>query len=235
MGRRGRNPPGTRSARFTRTPWASTREMDEIVWAVNPEYYTLESLVNYLCRYAQTFLSAAHLRAAGTCRWIFLHGWYTPDIRHNLFLAFKEALNNIVKHSGASEVRVTIDLLPAELRLELRDDGRGLQGSLATVAGPDSENPDRIASGLGLDGIRRRLTRLGGGSKSGALWTRAPPVSFGCRSKPCLPAGLRPGDHPEEQGDCGRPGACDCRRLASPRSSEGGLISPVSKRASAWG
>lgn len=139
-----------------------TREMDEIVWAVNPAHDTLDSLVNYLCRYAQTFLNAAHLR----CRLdvpLDLPAWgVRTDVRHNLFLAFKEVLNNIVKHAGASEVRLGIRLSSTEMRVELCDDGRGLEGRNELEPKPENEDLDRIASGLGLEGIRRRLTRLGG-------------------------------------------------------------------------
>jgi signal transduction histidine kinase/ligand-binding sensor domain-containing protein len=144
------------------TARALTREMDEIVWAVNPEHDTLESLVNYLCRYAQTFLSAAQLRCRLDVPLDIPARLVHADVRHNLFLAFKEVLNNIVKHACATKVWVTIDLLPTELRLELRDDGLGLQGSPAAEASSNTEDSDRIASGLGLDGIRRRLTQMGG-------------------------------------------------------------------------
>jgi signal transduction histidine kinase len=139
-----------------------TREMDEIVWAVNPEHDTLESLVNYLCRYGQTFLNAAHLR----CRLdvpVDLPGWpVRAEVRHNLFLAFKEILNNIVRHAGATEVRLAVSLSPTEFRLTLRDDGRGFAGEPQTELEPEGEDSDRIATGLGLESIQRRLTRVGG-------------------------------------------------------------------------
>lgn len=145
-----------------RTARELTREMDEIVWAVNPEHDTLESLVNYLCRYSQTYLNAAHLR----CRLdvpVELPGWSVrAEVRHNLFLAFKEILNNIVKHADATEVRVVISLTPTEFRLELRDNGRGLGTHLAAESNVEPEDSDRIASGLGLENIRRRLTGLDG-------------------------------------------------------------------------
>src|SRR5207237_10090099 len=72
-----------------------TRAMDEIVWAVNPKHDSLDSLVTYLGRFAQTFLSGAGIR----CRLdvpLHLPSWaLTAEIRHNLFLAFKETLNNV--------------------------------------------------------------------------------------------------------------------------------------------
>ena len=88
-----------------RTARELTRAMDEIVWAVNPKHDTLDSLVTYLGRFAQTFLSAPEIR----CRLdvpLSVPAWaLTAEIRHHVFLAFKEALNNVVKHARASEVR----------------------------------------------------------------------------------------------------------------------------------
>ena len=79
--------------------------MDEIVWAVNPQHDTLDSLATYLGKFAQDFLAAAHIR----CRLevpIELPAWpLTAEVRHNIFLAFKEGLNNAVKHARTKEVR----------------------------------------------------------------------------------------------------------------------------------
>src|SRR5712664_3821276 len=88
-----------------------TRAMDEIVWAVNPKHDSLDSLVTYLGRFAQNFLSTAGIR----CRLDeppHLPAWtFTVEVRHNVFLAFKEALHNVVKHAGASEVQVSFELM----------------------------------------------------------------------------------------------------------------------------
>jgi signal transduction histidine kinase/ligand-binding sensor domain-containing protein len=134
-----------------------TRAMDEIVWAVNPRHDTLESLTNYIARFAHDFLSAANIR----CRLDVPIG--VPDlvvrseIRHNLFLAFKEALNNAVKHSGASEVRVSIQFEPDKITLIVADNGLGFD-----VNNPPSRVNNRPAGGHGIIGIRSRLEQVGG-------------------------------------------------------------------------
>ena len=102
-----------------------TRAMDEIVWAVNPKHDTLDSLVTYLGRYAQHFLSSAGVR----CRLdvpVYPPAWaLTSEIRHNVFLAFKEALHNVVKHAAATEVRISLELEPDGFSLMVADNGRG--------------------------------------------------------------------------------------------------------------
>jgi len=123
--------------------------LDEIVWAMNPEHDSLSSLVSYFCLYAERFLGLANI------------AWHLdpaapPDQpldsrrRHQLFLAFREALNNIVRHSGATEVTLRVQLDAGELRLSINDNGRGLSAN-APAAGMD-----------GMANMRARMEKLGG-------------------------------------------------------------------------
>jgi len=78
-------------------------------------------------------------------------------VRHNLFLAVKEALHNVAKHAGATEVRLTLTLAKDGFAWEVADNGRGF------VSGePAPSSPDRLASGNGLANMRRRLADIGG-------------------------------------------------------------------------
>jgi len=135
-----------------------TRAMDEIVWAVNPRHDTLESLTNYVTRFAHDFLSAAHIRCrldtAADVPELAVHS----EIRHNLFLAFKETLNNVVKHSGATEVQVSLETVGKELRLSVADNGAGL----AARSKAQLPAPERLVTGYGMGGIKSRLEQIGG-------------------------------------------------------------------------
>jgi signal transduction histidine kinase/ligand-binding sensor domain-containing protein len=140
------------------TARALTRAMDEIVWAVNPRFDSLESLTNYLEKLAQDFLATAGLRCRLDMPGQFPQWPLTSEVRHNLFLAFKEALNNVVKHAAASEVRISLSVAPAGFELVVADNGRGFDPtSPAPVAGSD-----RFAPGNGLENMRRRLAEAGG-------------------------------------------------------------------------
>ncbi|MGC3959220.1 MAG: triple tyrosine motif-containing protein [Verrucomicrobiota bacterium] len=134
-----------------------TRAMDEIVWAVNPRHDTLDSLTNYIARFAHDFLSAAQIRCRLDAPTQVPELTVRSEVRHNLFLAFKETLNNAVKHSGANEVLVTFELRPAGLKLRVSDNGVGFDSnSRRSSAG------DRVISGYGIAGIHRRLEQIGG-------------------------------------------------------------------------
>jgi signal transduction histidine kinase len=130
-----------------------TRAMDEIVWAVNPRHDRLDSLASYLSRFANEYLSVAEIRCRLNLPLHLPTQPVTAEVRHNLFLAFKEALHNIVKHAAANEVRVELKLESAQLTLHVADDGRGF--SMATPEG-------RTARGNGLANMHQRLAEIGG-------------------------------------------------------------------------
>lgn len=139
-----------------------TRAMDEIVWAVNPKHDTLDSLVTYLGRFAQNFLSTAGIR----CRLdvpVNLPSWaLTSEIRHNVYLALKEALNNVVKHAHATEVRLSLELQPHGFLLVVADNGHGFDWDTSTARVTHPSDNGRFASGNGVNNMRRRLEEIGG-------------------------------------------------------------------------
>ena len=132
-----------------------TRAMDEIVWAVDPQNDTLDSLVSYLSKFAQEYLIVAKVR----CR-LDLPDEIPPwtlraEVRHNLFLAFKEALNNVAKHAEANEVWLRLKIDGDTFALAVEDNGRGLGESKNKQTG-------RISSGRGLGNLNSRLAPHGG-------------------------------------------------------------------------
>ncbi len=109
----------------------TTRSLDEIVWALNSSNDTLESLVNYACKYAQDYFALAGIRYRAELPTQLPPTPILPEVRHNVFLAFKEAVNNVVKHAQATEAHVKLELAPAQFILTVSDNGRGL-GDLST-------------------------------------------------------------------------------------------------------
>jgi len=127
-----------------------TRAMDEIVWAVNPKHDTLESLASYLEKFAQDFLELAGIRCRLDVPVQFPEWPLMADVRHNVFLAFKEAVHNAVKHAEASEVRVSLVLKSTGFELSVVDNGRGFSFQ------PGAKR------GNGLDNMVVRMRNLGG-------------------------------------------------------------------------
>ncbi|MEI6075398.1 MAG: sensor histidine kinase [Verrucomicrobiota bacterium] len=124
--------------------------LDEIVWAVNPKHDSTKSLSSYFCDYAQEFLRPSPI----ACRLDVAND--LPDLpleshaRHQLFLAFKEALTNVVRHAQATAVTVIIDAVENELRVAVEDNGRGFHEGFQ---GPTAD---------GLQNMAGRLKSIGG-------------------------------------------------------------------------
>ena len=124
--------------------------LDEIVWAVNPREDTLRSLVEYIAAFAREFLDIARIPLRGEItRDIPDHPIGAPQ-RHGVFLAAREALNNIAKHSGATAVKLRIGIEGGSLEIRIEDNGRGFNPEYAR------------GSGDGLGNLDRRMREAGG-------------------------------------------------------------------------
>ncbi len=130
----------------------TSRALDEIVWAVNPSNDTLDGLINYFCKYAQEYLTVAGLRYRLDVPDQLPRTPIPPDVRHNVFLASKEAVTNIVRHAKASAVWIRMRLEPTRFVLEIEDNGQGM-------ANMDQE---RARTRNGLSNMRKRLEEIGG-------------------------------------------------------------------------
>jgi signal transduction histidine kinase/ligand-binding sensor domain-containing protein len=137
---------------ISQTARETTRALDEIVWTVNPSNDTLDGLINYICKHAQEYLAVAGLRYRLDVPAQLPKTEISPETRHNVFLAAKEAVTNIVKHSGASEAAIRMKLEAESFTLEIQDNGRGPAGLKAKAA--ESRN--------GLRNMRRRMEDVGG-------------------------------------------------------------------------
>jgi signal transduction histidine kinase len=150
---------------ISQTARETTRSLDEIVWAVNPSNDTLDGLINYACKYAQEYLAVAGLRYRAEVPAQLPAIAIPPEVRHNVFLAFKEAVHNVVKHAQASEVWIRLRLQSGNFVLSIEDNGRGLGGRDANAT--QTRN--------GLRNMRRRMDdihgefSIGPGTKTGTI------------------------------------------------------------------
>ena len=141
---------GERIEKMASTARLAVKSLDEIVWAVNPRNDTLAHLIDYTGQFA-----ADYLRAAGV-RCLLDVPEHTPprevptNVRHNVFLVVKEALQNIVKHAHATEVWLRVSATTLGLRIVIEDNGSGFERA------PE----DALADGL--RNMHQRMKELGG-------------------------------------------------------------------------
>lgn len=132
---------------------ATTQEivsaLDEIVWAVNPSHDKLDSLVAYCGKYAQDFFRIAGVQCRLDLDFNVPDWPLTSQMRHHLFLSFKEVLNNSVRHAHPTAVRISFTMGNDSFALTVRDNGTGF-------------DPDHIPRSNGLINMRQRLREIGG-------------------------------------------------------------------------
>lgn len=141
----------TQTQQITKTAHEMVQSLETIVWAVRPENDSLKSLVEYMNRRADELfenLPRQYLFAVrGAIPSISLHA----ETRHNVYLAYREALTNALKHSGATRFRIELLFQSATCRIVISDDGKGF-------------HPDAVrVGGTGLRNMRMRMEQVGGG------------------------------------------------------------------------
>ena len=124
--------------------------MDEILWAVNPRRDTLNDFASYVCGYAQKSLAATPIQCVLDVDPEMPVAAFDLALRRSLLMAIKEALNNVVKHSGATELGLQIHWRGQRLVVVVQDNGRGF----------DTEKTGSERNGL--TNIAKRMDEMGG-------------------------------------------------------------------------
>ena len=122
--------------------------LDVIVWAVDPEDNSLQSLADYLSEYTDDFFSHTKIFCRFKVPVSFAKIVLEGRVRHELLMAVKEALNNVVRHSEATEVEFQMAVSGNDLEIGIADNGKGFELS-------DNE-------GHGLKNLSVRLVKIGG-------------------------------------------------------------------------
>ena len=127
------------------------RDLDAVVWAVNPRNDSLVNLAAYLSQFFLESFRATTVRTRLDVPEELPDQPISPEARQHLFLAAKEAMNNVIKHANATEVRLKMAVTAKVFELRLEDDGIGFA-------------PDTVAASKrhGLRNLRARIEALGG-------------------------------------------------------------------------
>jgi signal transduction histidine kinase len=123
--------------------------MSDIVWAINPKRESLLDLTRRMRQHAEEVFTLRDIAlrfdapdAADSSR-------LGVDVRRDLLLIFKEAVNNSARHSRCSRVEIDLHIKGSRLSLTVLDDGVGFDSSMER-------------EGQGLTSMQRRAQRLKG-------------------------------------------------------------------------
>jgi signal transduction histidine kinase len=125
--------------------------MSDIVWAISPRKDRLRNLTQRMREFAGEILGPRGIEFQLQAASIDQDMTVGPEVRRQVFLIFKEGVNNIVRHSASTRVVCDFHLEGGQLVLRLSDNGRGFCPTAASV-------PER--EGHGLQSMRRRAAGL---------------------------------------------------------------------------
>jgi signal transduction histidine kinase len=135
--------------------------MSDIVWAINPQNDRVAKITDRMKNFAQTLLSAKniafHFQADEELNEITLN----MQQRRNLFLVFKEAVNNAAKYSDCSNLEVSILGEDHSIRMQVKDDGKGFDQGVSTNGNGITNMQQRAQE---INGIFRMVSEKGAGT-----------------------------------------------------------------------
>jgi hypothetical protein len=121
----------------------------DMVWAINPKRDHLSDLVHRVRRFSGDMLGGRDIALNFRTSEVSVDPILGPEVRHHVLLIAKEAVNNVARHSGATQAVIDLEWSPKYLILRVCDNGCGFDDSCC-------------AAGNGLSNMRRRAAMLDG-------------------------------------------------------------------------
>jgi ligand-binding sensor domain-containing protein/two-component sensor histidine kinase len=101
--------------------------MDEIIWSVDPKYDNLDELINFFTNYARSYFEETNIKLRFDFPFEIPPHPLSVEERHQLFNILKESLTNVLKHSSASEVELSLKENENVFIISIRDNGIGFE------------------------------------------------------------------------------------------------------------
>jgi signal transduction histidine kinase/ligand-binding sensor domain-containing protein len=127
---------------------AAASTIRDVIWNIDARNDSMGDMINYMHEHIHNMLNPAGIEFS------FQHADVNGDkklhinFRQNVYLIFKEAINNIVKHSGADYVQVSLEQKRGLFTMMIKDNGKGM-------------TEKNLSTGQGLHNMKMRATRIG--------------------------------------------------------------------------
>ncbi|NJO01558.1 MAG: hypothetical protein HC880_07600 [Bacteroidia bacterium] len=125
------------------------QSINDVVWSIDERYDKLQDLMSRMQTYLHEVLEPAGIQP------IFRSETSHPDkmldiqARRSIYLIFKEAVHNVIKHSNATQLELCIREMKNYFEMSIRDNGNGVGKSLGSL-------------GHGLKNMQQRAKEMGG-------------------------------------------------------------------------
>ncbi len=123
--------------------------MSDIIWNINPGNDTIEEVMSRMREYATTILEAKNIEYTFNFPKEKMDCKLTMDVKNNMYLIFKEAVNNLSKYSVASQVNLSLTFDEKSIHLKVEDNGIGF-------------NEDEVKHRGGLRNMQHRAEEIKG-------------------------------------------------------------------------
>ena len=143
--------PGTESIlqKMGETSRSMVGNMSDIVWAINPVNDAAGSLFKRMHSFAGELCQLKNIQLQFDCDHRLDKRALSIESRKNIYLLFKEAVNNALKYSACSMLLIKIEMHQKQLVMQVADDGKGF-------------DEQAVESGNGLQNMRMRAGELKG-------------------------------------------------------------------------
>lgn len=136
--------------KITKSSRSTVSKLGEIIWSTNPGRDNLESLLNYIKEQVTSFLDGSKLVPGFDFPHSLPHHSINPELRRNLYLVCKEAVNNAFKYSEGTVIEVGFQLKEDGYVLTIKDNGKGMTEGVIE------------GTGNGLGNMKTRMQSVGG-------------------------------------------------------------------------
>ena len=123
--------------------------MSDIVWSINPENDALGNISVRMKEFVSEILDNKDIDYTFEMSEELTDVKLSPEIRKDMYLAFKEAVNNLAKYSKATTAHISLSRMYGSLNMKIKDNGTGF-------------NPQQNGSGNGMNTMKKRAESHGG-------------------------------------------------------------------------
>jgi signal transduction histidine kinase len=101
--------------------------MSDIIWNINPGNDTIEEVMSRMREYATTILEAKNIDYVFNFPKEKMDCTLSMEVKNNMYLIFKEAVNNLSKYSGAANAKLSLTFDDKNIHLKIEDNGKGFK------------------------------------------------------------------------------------------------------------
>ncbi|HMS43332.1 MAG TPA: sensor histidine kinase, partial [Pyrinomonadaceae bacterium] len=127
----------------------SVGSMRDIIWAINPHRDSLLEVSRKMRSHAEETLVPLGIELKFDAPQDEINLKFAPELRRELYLIFKESVNNCAKHANASRVEIEFSVKKTDIFFKIADNGKGF-------------DPNAEFDGEGINGMKRRAAKIGG-------------------------------------------------------------------------